>query len=649
MAIGNKIIITVIRQIQERSDELGNISTLAEAAVLLMKQNSEIFFINDFGERLFGFKSKDLVGKNFFTALFTNEQYKNFQKRFQEISVIGKDTMNKNRVVLTAKSRTGRKIPIVMNIYLADAESFTSSDLLLAHKQADQLQDSYQDLAQNAPIGILSCDTEGNITYANPFILVILGVTSADDAKKLNILQFEPIKEAGVSNFFEKCLTSGEVIVKELPFTSIWGIESELYFHIIPTFDENRKLTGVWSIIEDITDRIEDRNKLIEAKNIAEAASRAKSDFLANMSHEIRTPMNGILGMLDLMAKTNLNAEQEDYLQTVKKSAENLLTIINDILDISKIEAGKLQTEESEFCLTEIVQEVYSILSAKAQEKKIDLIVEISPGLPENIIGDQVRIKQIITNLAGNAIKFTEKGEVKISVSVKKSLSSQIQIQFRVSDTGIGIPLEDQSKLFQAFTQVDTSTTRKYGGTGLGLAIVKKLCDLFNGSIELESTPGKGTVFTATVTLKKAKPRKQPVQVESNDKKIEQTTKAAQDIAILVAEDNAINQKLMVRILELNGYHCDLADNGELAAKAVKNKKYDIVFMDIQMPVMSGFEATETIRKAEKKKKRLPIIALTANALVGDKEKCLEAGMDDYLSKPVKAAEIVEKIRKWVK
>lgn len=390
---------------------------------------------------------------------------------------------------------------------------------------------------------------------------------------------------------------------------------------------------------------LEEKNEeLIIAKEKAEEATRAKSMFLANMSHEIRSPMNGILGLSRLMKNETENSEHHDMLNIVTTSGEHLLQIINDILDFSKIEAGQIDLESIDFDIRKLCEIIFQLLNFRAVEKGINFTIDIDEDIPEVLTGDSFRLNQIIMNLTNNAVKFTLKGDVVVSIKLLEKNAEWVSILFSVKDTGIGIPEKAQRMLFQEFTQSDSSITRQYGGTGLGLASSKNLTNLMGGKIKLESKQDVGSEFMFEL---KFKYKEQKISAMSNNNK-----ELPEDITILVAEDNPINQKVAVLTLRQLGLACDVAKNGLEALEMYKENRYDIILMDMQMPVLDGLNASQKIRSFENNENienSTYIIALTANASSEDKQTCLDAGMDNFISKPFKKDGLMDVLSQGIK
>ncbi len=507
-------------------------------------------------------------------------------------------------------------------------------------KKAEEWESTFNSITDMVSIH----DTDFTILNVNRSLAETFEMSPDDLAGKKCFTFFHgaqcPVDECPVQEMKEKKKPSS----KEF-YDAHLGMYMEM--SVSPVLGEEGELKGFVHIAKDVTERHKAGEQLKQAKEAAESASMAKSEFLASMSHEIRTPMNGILGMSELILKTDLSERQKKYAEMSQLSAENLLDIINDILDFSKIEAGKLDIEEIDFDLREVIENTCKVLGLRADEKRTSLTAHIAPDIPVWIKGAPGRLRQIINNLVGNAIKFTEDGEIKVSVKpdARKTRGrdgkdkNAFSLVFSVSDTGIGIPEEKLGNIFESFTQADASTTRKYGGTGLGLAISRQLTSLMGGEIHVESEVGKGSTFHFTILFHPAE-REIPANAgaETSSCAAEDSNADRPSLNLLLVEDNAVNQVVAEEMLLGMGQKVTITENGQEGLDKLEEGNFDIVFMDIEMPVMDGFEAVACIRNnsSGSYSPDIPVIAMTANAVKGDKEKCLDAGMTDYISKPLK-------------
>jgi PAS domain S-box-containing protein len=559
---------------------------------------------------------------------------------------------------LTYIRKDGSRFPAVVSVTaLRDAQDVIIGYLLIGtdntarklveeeQKKSDQrLRDQQfytRSLIESNIDALMTTDPSGIITDVNKQMEALTGCTRDEliGAPFKGYFTDPERAEAAIKRVLgEKSVTDYELTARARD-----GKQTVVSYNATTFYDRNRTLQGVFAAARDVTERKRVEAELQQAKAAAESASRTKSDFLASMSHEIRTPMNAIMGIADLLAKTSLTPEQDKYVQIFRRAGDNLLNLINDILDLSKVEASQLELERTGFSLNDLLEKVTEMVAARAHEKGLAMVYEIAPSVPSDLVGDPTRLRQVLLNLLGNAIKFTQSGEVTLRVAPDANPSVPTALRFTVSDTGIGIPREKLGQVFERFTQADSSTTRRFGGSGLGLTISKRLVELMGGRIWVESEVGKGSVFAfvvpfeiwATVNL----PTTAPVGTGPEP--------ALRALRILLAEDSPDNCIITMAYLEDTPYRVEIAETGAIACKMFEAGYYDLVLMDRQMPVMDGLTATRTIRAWEQANHRppTPIIALTASALKGDREMCLAAGCTAFLTKPIKQEVLLQAIR----
>jgi PAS domain S-box-containing protein len=499
----------------------------------------------------------------------------------------------------------------------------------------------YQELFENASDMVYTLDLDGRLTSMNKAGEAMTGVVLAEKPALSFADLVAPASREAVERMRLSLVRDAVPVREELEFRGALGarLVAQVAERLIR---RDGRPVGVHGIARDVTMQKRAEIEMRNAREAAESANRAKSQFLANMSHEIRTPMNGIVGMTDLALDTELTAEQREYLQTVQSCADSLLRLVNDVLDFSKIEAGKFALDPVDFAVRDTLEEIRKMLGLRAAEKGLALVFTVAPDVPERLVGDVDRLRQVLLNLVGNALKFTSVGRVAVDVDFMSSAPEGAEIRFAVCDTGIGIPADKLRLIFEPFTQADGATTRRFGGTGLGLTISSRLVQMMGGSLAVDSEPGKGSRFFFNARFAVAAQARPKPRAPSEPAACHPAAAAGPPgLRILLAEDNPVNQRLTERLLQKRGHTIVVASDGRQAVAAASRETYDLILMDVQMPLVNGFEATAAIRALEHETgRRTPIVAITAHAMAGDRERCLEAGMDAYISKPVRAYEL---------
>jgi PAS domain S-box-containing protein len=500
-------------------------------------------------------------------------------------------------------------------------------------------QPDYRELIDNLSGVIYTTDMRGLVEFASGGVLALTGYTPEELIGQHFSLLVDPEEVQRVYDHYngQVKMTTRETILEFRCLTRSGQRKWVEQMALLLTRKDGTQ--GFQCFVRDISEKRDVQRQLIAAKTEAEQARKMQEQFLANMSHEIRTPMNGIVGMTNLLLETVLTPQQEQFAGVIRRSADNLLVIVNDILDLSKIKAGKLAIEKIAFRLQDVTANIWALFEQRIFKKGLQFSMELDPAIPASLVGDPHRLNQVLINLVGNAVKFTENGYIKLTVTVEKQDNRSVSLLFSVADTGIGITAEQLPHVFDSFSQAASDITRKYGGTGLGLAICHQLLLMQDGTIEVESEPGKGTNFLFRLTycrdftITPATPK---------NKKPQDARAAFEGKHLLVVEDNPINQQLIEHVIKKAGAQVMVADNGREAITLLEKQRFDLIVMDLQMPVMDGYQTTKHLR--ETMKLRIPILAMTANALKGEQVRCLEAGMNGYMSKPFDFREFYNKV-----
>ncbi|UOQ64910.1 PAS domain S-box protein [Hymenobacter volaticus] len=582
-------------------------------------------------EQLVGVETMSLVAAKAATTTEPNWLIGRDGERLKQNAIIGELLPRKNGQVFQRDF-----IPIYSNNaslgYLWKFQDVTEQKD--AEEALKRREEKYRRIIEQMKLGLVETDLADEVVYVNQVFCDTLGISTTEMVTQDFLRPLLTQETSQVAREGEDAY--------ELSARSQDGSQKWLQVSRAPVYDDDKQIIGTIRITLDITHQKELENKLRKAKEQAEESSKAKELFLANMSHEIRTPMNAILGMSQLLAKTPLRPDQDDYLQAIATSGENLLVIINDILDLSKIEAGQLQVEKIGFDASQLMAQIEKTLLYKAEEKGLSFITEVSPELPQVLLGDPYRLTQVLLNLAGNAIKFTERGCVSISCELISHAADSAEIKFTVADTGIGIDPAYLHNIFKEFSQEDSSVTRKFGGTGLGLSISKSLVSLMGGELQITSEKNKGTASTFSLFLVEGAETDMP-RKEVADHRFREKLRGKE---VLLVEDNKFNRQIAKALLTNAHINVAEAENGALAVEMARTHQYDLILMDVQMPIMNGLEATSVLR--QELALTTPIIALTANAIKGEREKCIAAGMNDYLAKPFQEDELLNLIGDWV-
>lgn len=658
----------------------------AISAVIGMDDNGNVIDWNVQAEEIFGWKRQEAIGRAMVDLIIPHAYREAHQRGLRHFLKTGHGPVLNKRIEITALRRDGAEFPIELAIAplrFENTYSFTAFvvDITERKRAEEALRTSEARLAmtvQGSHIGIWDWNITTGATYYSPQWKTQLG---HDDATLTNTfdewrLRIHPDDQQLVHDTVQSCLDGKR---HQFEFEHRLQHRDGSYRWIMSRGSLIQDANGVAIRMVgthiDTTDRKRAEEELRAAKEAAEAANKAKSEFLANMSHEIRTPLNGVLGTTELLLNSALTDKQRHLASTVHRSGRTLLAIINDILDFSKIEAGKLDLECVAFDLSQVLTESLDLFAETARLKKLRLEQHVDVKVPRSLKGDPVRFRQILMNLLGNAVKFTETGGVSLKAEYVDGTTTQVLLRFSVTDTGIGISAEATSRIFDAFSQEDSSITRRYGGTGLGLSIVKQLVGLMEGTITVNSTPGSGSTFTFTARFDLqplgagfSKERSFLMQLPHSSPALEHDdnmprsyssslTAGTPDVSpskwvgrILIAEDSPVNREVVVGMLQLLGYEVQVVENGRQALLCAGQDSIDMILMDCQMPEMDGLTATGEIRRQEATagRRRLPIIALTAHALQGDRERCLAAGMDDYLTKPFSQTQLQNIVHKWL-
>lgn len=543
------------------------------------------------------------------------------------------------------KDEAGKIRQLQLMVWDIDNEKKMQMELQSTESARKSQQQLLQTIIDYCPVIIYLKNLKGEIVLTNSRMKNLAGLSAENDSPISPKMNNRAEKNKLYEEYDRRVIEEKRMVTFEDEFVHRNGKTTHYYLMKFPIFNKEGEIEYICNFSTDVSSLKKSERLMLEAKKEAEKAKEAQETFMANMSHEIRTPMNGILGMSNLLMGAKLDDEHKEYIQAIQESAKNLLAIINDLLDFSKIKSGKFHLESVEFKPRQAIKKAMYPLLFRANEKKLPLKCFVDTSVPENLMGDPLRLQQVIINLVGNAVKFTESGSVEVKVYTINKDENTILLNMDVIDTGIGIPDNKLENIFESYTQTDTNISRIYGGTGLGLAIVKQLVEMQEGRVTVKSEMGKGSVFTVQIPYLVIHGQNELQVAPKTDNK--ETSNMLSNIRILVAEDNLINQKVVERTLTKQNAYVQVVANGKLAVEKLRYEKFDIVLMDLQMPEMDGYEATAFIRK--ELGITIPIVAMTADAISGESDKCIDVGMNGYISKPFEAIELYHKILDFTK
>ncbi|KLU58352.1 hypothetical protein EL84_00910 [Paenibacillus sp. VT-400] len=638
------------RRLRESRQRYRSLFEHNPAAVYSLNLEGKYSAVNSKLVQMLDIPRNKLIGQSFLSNLDKCEVQHG--KHYFDMVKQGEPQYYETRVV----NSSGRKIEVsVTNVpIIVDKEMVgvygIVSDITERKEYTERIQElskQHELILNTVTEGIFGLDADGITMFMNPAAASMFGYEAKEFIGKNSHPIIHHTRADGSHLPQEECPIHMTVLdgrirsIKEDVFWRKDGSSFLVQYQVTPIIEQGQ-IQGAVVVFNDVTGERE----IVRAKETAELAAQAKSEFLSMVSHEIRTPMNGIVGMTELLIGTDLSEEQREYAEIIRDSGDALLNILNDILDFSKLESGKMALAYEPFALRKMLEQVAELFKPRADEKHLEIRYRLNPSIPEFMVGDAIRIRQILVNLVGNALKFTDQGSIEVAVDIIKGRKPEDSVlDFAVQDTGIGIPADKLDQLFQSFSQLHPVINRKYGGTGLGLVISKRLVEIMGGSISVESIEGEGSTFRFAVPAASVDASAEQTASQFHHDRTRQSDKVA--MRILVAEDHPVNRKILREYLEKLGYHADVCTNGVEAIDAISQNAYDIVLMDIHMPVMDGLKATDLLRRLIPQDRIPPIIAVTGNAKREDKEACLEMGMRDFISKPVMLSELKRVLQQW--